>query len=70
MNGFINLKLFSLDHLSIGSRRSGSYNGENAIDIWEGVEVDPAVGDWARGASPGDTFNLGAGLFLTCQRPD
>lgn len=64
MNGYIKMKLFSLDRLSIGSRRSGSYN---AVDIWEEIEVDPYVGDWARGASPGDTFELGGGLFLTCQ---
>jgi hypothetical protein len=66
MNFSMNSKLISLDHLSIGSRRSGSWSGEAAEDMVVGLEVDPVVVEWASSAGDGDRYDLGCGLFLTC----
>ena len=66
MNFSMNSKLISLDHLSIGSRRSGSWYGEAAEDMVGGLEVDSVVVEWAKVAAEGDRYDLGCGLFLTC----
>ena len=62
---------FSLNHVSIGDRRSGSYNCD-----WETAEAFasiPEVQEWMARAEPGDQFDLcegKLGLFFSCWNND
>lgn len=65
-------RLFSIDHASIGSRRSGSFSAAyetEAEAIQDACNVlGPAFfAHWAPHAKEGETMNLYAGVFLTCQ---
>ena len=53
-------KIFSLNHISIGTRRSGSFN------VPEGDESpwwDRVPSSWMETAEIGDTHDLGGGVY-------
>ena len=66
MNFIASGKHISVDHISIGSRRSGSWWSEDPIGTIDHLSGDAQLQDWAASAADGDTHSLGCGLFLTC----
>lgn len=54
-------KYFSLNHVSIGTRWSGSFNvsDEDESSWWDEVPQE-----WLDSAEIGDTFDLGGGVYV------
>ncbi|MDR1648302.1 MAG: hypothetical protein LBR88_09790 [Zoogloeaceae bacterium] len=61
------MKKVSLDHISIGSRRSGSWNisGETHASVMDELEANPEYQKWFKDAREGDTFPVYPGVFVT-----
>lgn len=51
-------KYFSLNHISIGTRWSGSFNVADESSWWAAVPRE-----WLDSAEVGDTYDLGGGVY-------
>ena len=58
-------KQFVINHTAIGTRRGGSWNGDEAGLLKE-LESDPKFQKWAASAGNRDDYPLFGGLYVTC----
>lgn len=56
---------FSLNHISLGTLYSGSYNGQGAEEYWQSVPQS-----WLYSARPGHCLDLGGGVYVACMKKD